>query len=93
MASSAVVEYPYFKQKNAQTIITHWHIFIAASFLAVIVNVLANVVIKTSGSTTLKILSTVRGPILLLPATMLFGESIGSFDGLGYVITLGGFMW
>ncbi|PNG99547.1 putative sugar phosphate/phosphate translocator [Tetrabaena socialis] len=59
-------------------------LFLLAASLGLAVNILGMVIMKLSSATTLKVLSAVRGPIVVLSGVLLFAEGVTATEFVGY---------
>lgn len=71
----------------------HWTLMLAAIFLGFAVNFAGSAVIKYLGSLTFKLISVVRNNLLVLVAILAFNESSSLTQGLGYAVSVAGFVW
>lgn len=91
---SLVLESPMMIRNGALDIaLQNWPTFLLAATLGLAVNLLGNVIIQLSGSTALKLLATVRGPIVVLSGVLLFAETVSTLELCGYSVALVGFVW
>ncbi|GFH28487.1 TPT domain-containing protein, partial [Haematococcus lacustris] len=94
LAMSAALELQDMRRQGAgRIIIEQWPFFAAAGTLGLAVNILANVIIKLSSATTVKLLGAVRGPMLVLTGVLLFAETVTPLQFVGYSLALAGFVW
>lgn len=94
LAMSALTELPLMLRSDAfGTVLRHWPMFLLAACMGLCVNLASNVVIKTAGSTALKVLAAMRGPLVILSGIFLFVEHVAPLQFVGYSIALAGFIW
>mmetsp|Transcript_38916 Transcript_38916/g.86567 ORF Transcript_38916/g.86567 Transcript_38916/m.86567 type:complete len:345 (+) Transcript_38916:147-1181(+) len=91
---SFFTEYPTMVKNNSFEVVTaNWPLFLAAASMGLCVNLISNVIIKLSGSTTLKVLSAMRGPLVVLSGVFIFQEHVSWIEFVGYIVALTGFVW
>ena len=79
--------------KAMATALRNWPMFLLAACLGLCVNLVSNIVIKTAGSTALKVLAAMRGPLVIMSGMFLFVEHVTVLQFVGYTVALAGFIW
>lgn len=72
---------------------THWYWFAAGTVLGVCINFIGMFVIKHTSGLMLKLIGVVRNNCLVLISILFLGEKTSSIQMLGYVVSVGGFIW
>eukprot|EP00798_Chlamydomonas_sp_ICE-L_P015181 gene15181-21254_t len=70
-----------------------WPFIFLGGMLALSTNLLGLVIITLSSATTLKLLGTIRGPLVVTLGVVLFSERVTSLQAVGYSIAILGFGW
>lgn len=94
LAGALVAEVPHMMSSGASSVImTNGGAFLLSACLGFVVNALAYGTIKLASSLTLKVLGTVRNTLLVVVAVVFMGEGVTLVQGMGYLISLVGFVW
>lgn len=67
-------------------------LYTASAFMGFLVNITSLMVIKYTGSLTLKLLGAVSNALLVFGACALFGDELTALEVFGYTVSLGGFI-
>lgn len=91
---SVFLEIPLMIENNAFSILfDQASVFVYASLLGLTVNYLSYFVIQATSSLTLKVLGTLRNIFVIVAGVFVYKEKINSFEAVGYVLALIGFVW
>ena len=91
-SASALTELPRALASRAWTVpLSHPLLFVASATLGLAVNLCTFLVIKATGSVTLKVLGVARNAGLVLWSAYVLGEAVSPLEAVGYSISLAAF--
>eukprot|EP00798_Chlamydomonas_sp_ICE-L_P019399 gene19399-26052_t len=100
LVMSAVSELPSMIVSGAGSVVlANFPLFCTAASLGLIVNMLSMVIIKLVviikllSATTVQVLASVRGPLVVVLGALVFKETVTGLEVVGYAIALTGFIW
>lgn len=74
-------------------IVKYWALFSVAACCGFATNLLAYVLIKQTGSLTLKVLCFVRNILVIVVGFVVYSDQLGLVQAMGYTISLAAFGW
>jgi hypothetical protein len=82
-----------FKKASWAIVAAYWRWFLAGMILGICINFIGMFVIKHTSGLMLKLIGVVRNNCLVLFSILFLGEKTSLVQMLGYVVSVGGFIW
>eukprot|EP00510_Aplanochytrium_minuta_P009152 CAMPEP_0184061414 /NCGR_PEP_ID=MMETSP0956-20121227/11481_1 /TAXON_ID=627963 /ORGANISM="Aplanochytrium sp, Strain PBS07" /LENGTH=343 /DNA_ID=CAMNT_0026357871 /DNA_START=115 /DNA_END=1146 /DNA_ORIENTATION=- len=90
--AAMLAEIPYMDESVVEKFFAHKHLFVASGLLALSTNIVNWYVIQIADALMLKLLATARNALLVLFNAVFLSEIVTHVQGLGYGVSLAGFM-
>ena len=89
---ACILEFPHMSQSDLDKVLINFRPFLTSCIVAITTNVVNTFVVQSTNALVLKLSVTARNALLVLFNAVMMGETVTRLEGIGYVVSLGGFL-